>query len=222
MAGLGPWPTDQLLHLRQVAHLSGRVPVLEGLESSQLAPHPPGRPEELTTTDWSYSSPKPEAAPGRLHLATVLPAPGTLRPPQATASQAVTTTLWSYFFFFFFASNSSAKNIEAGRRSQVCGGGASLSPRVLSRTWQLFLLDLDVRTDGTNQRLMMRAEETSRGTWSTLHEAGGGRWGARGVGGRGGRWGRASGGEFGEGASPPPPSRLPTQHSLQLHVLWPL
>lgn len=85
--------------------------------------------------DRSYSSPKPEAVPGRLHPATVLPAPGTLRPPQATASQAVTTMRWSYFFFFFFASNSRAKNIKAGRRNQVCGGGDSLSLRVLSRTW---------------------------------------------------------------------------------------
>ena len=89
MAGLGP--------LRQVAHLSGRVPVLEGLEPSQLTPHHSGRPEELTTTDWSYSSPKPEAAPGRLHLATVLPRDTEASPGKA--SQAVTTTLWSYFFF---------------------------------------------------------------------------------------------------------------------------
>lgn len=125
MAGLGPRPTDQLLHLRQVAHLSGRVPVLEGLTL-----HPSGRPEELTTTDWSYSSPKPEAAPGRLHLATVLPAPGTLRPPQATASQAVTTTLWSYFFFFFFLPATPELKISRQVEGARCAGEAPAYRRV--------------------------------------------------------------------------------------------
>ena len=140
MAGLGP--------LRQVTHLSGRVPVLEGPEPSQLTPHHSGRPEELTTTDWSYSSPKPEAAPGRLHLATVLP-----RDMEASPGNSLPSCYYNALeLLFFFASNSSAKNIKAGRRSQVCGGGARLSLRVLSRTWQLFLLDLDMWTEPTNGR----------------------------------------------------------------------
>ena len=74
--------------------------------------------------DRSYSSPKPEAVPGRLHPATVLPAPGTLRPPQATASQAVTTMRWSYFFFFFLPATPELK-ISRQVEGTRCAGEAT-------------------------------------------------------------------------------------------------
>ena len=89
MAGLGP--------LRQVAHLSGRVPVLEGLEPSQLTPHHSGRPEELTTTDWSYSS---QSQRQRLAGSTWPPSsPGTRRPSQAKPLKLLLQCFGATFFF---------------------------------------------------------------------------------------------------------------------------
>lgn len=52
--------------------------------------------------DRSYSSPKPEAVPGRLHPATVLPAPGDTEASSGNSLPSCYYNALELLFFFFF------------------------------------------------------------------------------------------------------------------------